>query len=437
MELQKIRQAQYDLFDTARFFELIESVNLCERDFRLMAAAVAESEMAWNMTYIADCAGLSRTTLYAGMSDLHGTQLGTKANGERRQRTEGAGRKDILEKDPEITGLIHDIIEPHVRGNLESTLRWVSKSRAKISDALKDLGHRICANTVGRVLDVMGYTRQSCKKSHEGGSSPDRDAQFSFIEKSIADFKARCLPFVSVDTKKKELVGNFKNSGSDYHPKGLGPRVKVHDFIDEKGRATPYGVFEPFRNVGFVNVGTCADTGEFAVESIRKWWFLLGKSGYPDAKELLVTADGGGSNGSRNRLWKMSLQSFADETGLSITVRHYPPGTSKWNKIEHGLFSFISQNWRGVPLTSVDLIVKLISRTSNRKGLKVFAEKSDSAFQVGVKASDAEIDSISIEKNESFHPEWNYTIRPALRPTISREAGISLSTAEKDRLTNI
>ena len=436
MEQGKIRQAQFDLFDTARFFALVEKVQLQERDFRLIVAAVAEAESAWNISYIANCANVSRSLIYDGIADLHDLDRTENPDDVRRQRAVGGGRKDILEKDPEITGLIHGIIEPHVRGNPESTLRWVSKSRAKISDALKDLGHRICANTVGRVLDVMGYTRQSCKKSHEGGSSPDRDAQFRFIEESIADFKARRLPFVSVDTKKKELVGNFKNPGSDYHPKGLGPVVKVHDFVDEKGRATPYGVFEPFRNVGFVNVGICADTGEFAVESIRKWWHQLGKVAYPDAKELLVSADGGGSNGSRNRLWKMSLQSFADETGLSITVRHYPPGTSKWNKIEHGLFSFISQNWRGTPLTSVDLIVKLISCTSNRKGLKVFAEKSDSAFQVGVKVSDAEIDSIHIEK-ESFHPEWNYTIRPALHPTTSREADISLSAAERDRRTNI
>ena len=436
MEQGKIRQAQFDLFDTARFFALIEKVQLQERDFRLIVAAVAEAESTWNISYIANCANVSRSLIYDGIADLRDLDRTEDLDDVRRQRAAGGGRKGIIEKDPEITGLIHGIIEPHVRGNPESTLRWVSKSRAKISDALKDLGHRICANTVGRVLDVMGYTRQSCKKSHEGGSSPDRDAQFRFIEESIADFKARRLPFVSVDTKKKELVGNFKNSGSDYHPKGLGPVVKVHDFIDEKGRAIPYGVFEPFRNVGFVNVGICADTGEFAVESIRKWWHQLGKVAYPDAKELLVSADGGGSNGSRNRLWKMSLQSFADETGLSITVRHYPPGTSKWNKIEHGLFSFISQNWRGTPLTSVDLIVKLISCTSNRKGLKVFAEKSDSAFQVGVKVSDAEIDSIRIEK-ESFHPEWNYTIRPALRPTTSHEADISPSAAERDRRTNI
>lgn len=283
------------------------------------------------------------------------------------------------------------------------------------------MGRRICANTVGRILDVLGYTRQSCKKSHEGGASPDRDAQFRFIEDTIADFKARHQPFISVDTKKKELVGNFKNNGSDYHPKGRGPVVEVHDFIGEGGRATPYGVFDPVENVGFVNVGTCADTGEFAVESVRKWWLKIGVRQYPDANELLIAADGGGSNGSRNRLWKRTLQHFADETGLTITVRHYPPGSSKWNKIEHGLFSYITQNWRGTPLISIDLIVKLISATTNRKGLKVFAEKSDSTFHQGVKVSDAEIDGLRLKK-DSFHPEWNYTISPSSRLRISASA---------------
>ena len=421
MGTSKIQQAQYDLFDTARFFSLLKNVNLNEREFRLVVAAVAEAESSWNISYIASCANVSRSMVYDGMEDLHGDQLRDRANGERRQRMEGAGRKDTLEKDPEIKNLISGIVEPNTRGDPERPLLWVSKSRAKISDALKSMGRRICANTVGRILDVLGYTRQSCKKSHEGGASPDRDAQFRFIEDTIADFKARHQPFISVDTKKKELVGNFKNNGSDYHPKGRGPVVEVHDFIGEGGRATPYGVFDPVENVGFVNVGTCADTGEFAVESVRKWWLKIGGRQYPDANELLIAADGGGSNGSRNRLWKRTLQHFADETGLTITVRHYPPGSSKWNKIEHGLFSYITQNWRGTPLISIDLIVKLISATTNRKGLKVFAEKSDSTFHQGVKVSDAEIDGLRLKK-DSFHPEWNYTISPSSRLRISASA---------------
>jgi len=411
MEAAKLRQVQYDLFDTARFFSTLEDIGLSERDFRLVAAAVADAESTLNIAYIAECANMSRTTLYSGLSDLRGEPLGVKCNGERRQRTEGAGRKDTLVKDPAIRDLLRGIVEPHVRGNPESPLRWVSKSRAKISDALKELGHRICANTVGRILGVMGYTRQSCKKAHEGGSSPDRDAQFRFIEQTISDFKSRHQPFVSVDTKKKELVGNFRNAGSDYHPKGRAPVVKVHDFIGEGGRATPYGVFDPVENVGFVNVGTCADTGEFAVESVRRWWLRIGKERYPGAKELLVTADGGGSNGFRNRLWKLKLQDFANETKLAVTVRHYPPGTSKWNKIEHGLFSFISQNWRGTPLTSIDIIVKMIANTTNRKGLKVFAAESKSTFQSGIKVPDSEMNRLCIEA-EDFRPEWNYTIKP-------------------------
>lgn len=435
MESPKIRQAQLDFFDTARFFELIEKIRLQERDFRLIVAAVAEAESAWNISYIADCANVSRTLVYDGISDLRDLQCDKCPDAVRRQRSEGGGRKDILVKDPQIAEVIHDIIEPHVRGNPETPLRWVSKSQAKISEALKDMGHRVCANTVGRLLGIMGYTRQSCKKSHEGSSSPDRDEQFLFIENTIADFKARHQPFVSVDTKKKELVGNFRNGGSDYYPKGECPEVEIHDFIGEGGRATPYGVFDPVENVGFVNVGTCADTGEFAVESIRKWWLAIGRPQYPDAKELLITADGGGSNGSRNRLWKRTLQDFANETGLTVSVRHYPPGTSKWNKIEHGLFSFISQNWRGTPLTSVDLIIKLISCTTNRKGLKVFAEKSSSEFKAGVKVPDADIDSLRIRK-EAFHPEWNYSIHPVPSPTIFPEAGSAPETGGRGQSQN-
>jgi len=424
MATPKIRQVQYDLFDTARFFAHLERIGLCERDFRLVAAAVAECETMWNLSYIAECANMSRTTLYAGLSALNDEPLGDKDNGERRQRTEGGGRKDTLVKHPAILDLVRNIVEPYVRGNPESPLLWVSKSHAKISESLMTFGHHVCANTVGRILSVMGYTRQTCKKAHEGGSTPDRDEQFRFIERTIADFKSRSLPYVSVDTKKKELIGNFKNPGSDYHPKGLAPIVKVHDFVEESGRATPYGVFDPAENIGFVNVGTCADTGEFAVESIRKWWLCVGLSRYSGAKELLVLADGGGSNGSRNRLWKKSLQTLADETGLAITVRHYPPGTSKWNKIEHGLFSFISQNWRGTPLTSVDVIVNLIRGTTNRIGLKVFAEKSEATFRPGTKVSDADMEKLNIVR-ATFRPEWNYTICPISSGAAVPEAAFS------------
>ena len=424
MDTPKIRQIQYDLFDTARFFSLLKRIDLCERDFRLVTAAVAESETMWNLSYIADCADVSRTTLYSGVSELNGLTTDGDGNRSRRQRAEGAGRKDTLVKHPEVRDLIQKIVEPHVKGNPESPLLWVSKSHEKISASLRTFGHVVCANTVGRILSAMGYARQTCKKSHEGGSSPDRDAQFRFIERTISDFKARSLPFISVDTKKKELVGNFKNAGSDYHPKGTAPIVNVHDFVGEGGRATPYGVFDPAENTGFANVGTCADTGEFAVESIKKWWLRIGVCQYLGAKELLVLADGGGSNGSRNRLWKKSLQAFSDEFGISITVRHYPPGTSKWNKIEHGLFSFISQNWRGTPLTSVDVIVNLIRNTTSRTGLKVFAEKSSSVYQTGVKVPDSEMKKLNIAP-AAFRPEWNYTISPSRQDPKNRGTAVS------------
>lgn len=436
METPKLRQVQYDLFDTARFFSILADIGLSERDFRLVVAAVAEAESTWNMSYIAECANVSRTTLYSGLADLRGEPLGDKSNGEKRQRAGGGGRKDILEKDPSIREDIRTIIEPHVRGSPETPLRWISKSWAKISAALRNTGHRICANTVGKVLRVMGYTRQSCKKSHENGSSPDRNAQFEFIATTVDDFKRRRQPVISVDTKKKELVGNFKNAGSDYRPKGEAPVVNVHDFVGEAGRASPYGVFDPVANEAFVNVGTCADTGEFAVESIRKWWRNMGVRRYPDATELLITADGGGSNGSRNRLWKTSLQSFATESGLRITVRHYPPGCSKWNKIEHGVFSFISQNWRGVPLVSVDTIVNLIANTTNRMGLRVFAEKSVSNFQSGVKVPDSDMDGLCITR-EHFHPEWNYTIVPVrCLPTSPEAAPLPVQAGQHQRESN-
>lgn len=398
------------MFDTEKFFSLITD-SLDERSFRLVVAAVAEAECNWNLTYIARCAKVSRSMLYDGLADLHGAPLGNKPNGEKRQRVLGGGRKDVVEKDPSILEDIRGIIEPHIRGDPMNPTCWISKSQAKISARLKAAGHQICANTVGRLLDLMGFTRQSCKKSHEHGDSPDRDRQISFIAKTTAEFIARGLPAISVDTKKKELVGEFKNAGSDYHRMGNAPEVEVHDFIAEGGRATPYGVYDINENKGFVNVGTCADTGEFAVESIEKWWDRLGKSRYPEADELFIMADGGGSNGSRNRLWKKSLQEFATRNKLTVTVAHFPPGTSKWNKIEHRMFAFISQNWRGRPLTSVDVIVNLISNTTTTKGLSILAERSDSNFQPGVKVSQSVMDKLNIRPNELL-PEWNYTITP-------------------------
>ena len=403
-------QRQFDFIDTEAFFVSLRG-RLDERTLRLVVAAMAEAGGHYNLTHIARCADVSRPVVYSGISDLKAPSPGVKQNGERRQRECGGGRKSLLEKTPGICDEIREIIEPHVRGNPEGRLLWISKSLMKIRNALVAAGHAISDVTVGKILRTMGYTLQSCKKSHERGNSPDRDAQFRYIAATTADFRSRGQPVISVDTKKKELVGNFRNAGRDYHLLGEPPMVEVHDFVTEAGRATPYGVYDIANDEGFVNVGLGPDTAEFAVESIEKWWTKMGRCLFPKATSLYITADGGGSNGSRNRLWKKMLKGFATRSGLSITVSHYPPGTSKWNKIEHRLFSFISQNWRGRPLVSVPVMVNLISNTTNSKGLRVVAEASSSNYPTGVKVSDREMRLLDVRRH-GFCPEWNYTIMP-------------------------
>ena len=403
-------QSQLDLIDTEKFFALLEG-ELDERSRRLVAAAIAESGGRENITHVAKCANVSRPVIYSGLVDLHEDGLGEKENGERRLRRIGAGRHDILDKSPEIQDKIRELVEPHVRGDPETPLTWVSKSLAKIRDALNSAGFAISHVTVGKLLRRLGYTLQSCKKALEHCNSPDRDAQFRFIASTVEQFQARGQPVISVDTKKKELVGNFRNAGRDYRPIGKPLIMEEHDFATEDGRATPYGVYDITNNEGFVNVGLGPDTAEFSVESIEKWWKAMGRVRFPSADSIYITADGGGSNGSRNRLWKVKLQEFATRNHLSVSVSHYPPGTSKWNKIEHKMFSFISQNWRGTPLTSTEVIVNLISSTTNRKGLKIMAELSSSCYEKGVKVTDEEMSAVRISGN-AFHPEWNYTITP-------------------------
>jgi len=411
MKYSERHQRQFDFIDTEAFFSSLKD-KPDERTFRLVVAAMAEAGGHFNLTHIARCADVSRPVIYSGITDLKEPPIGIKQNGERRQRECGGGRKSLIEKTPGICDEIKKIVEPHVRGNPENRFLWISKSLVKIRDALNAAGHAISDVTVGKILHTMGYTLQSCKKSHEHGDSPDRDVQFKYIAALTADFQTRGQPVISVDTKKKELVGNFKNAGRDYHPHGKAPNVEVHDFVTEAGRATPYGVYDVTNNEGFVNVGLGPDTAEFAVESIEKWWTKMGRARFPNATSLYITADGGGSNGSRNRLWKKKLKDFATRNRLSVTVSHYPPGTSKWNKIEHRLFSFISQNWRGRPLTSVPVIVNLIANTTNSKGLRVVAEASSSNFPTGIKVSDKEMKMIGAKKHETC-PEWNYTITPA------------------------
>ena len=410
MATEHFHQSQFDLIDTEKLFSLLEG-ELDERSRRVVAAAVAESGGRENLSWIAQCASISRPVIYRGLADLKSDGLGVKANGERRLRKVGGGRHDILENAPELQDKIRELIEPHVRGNPERPLRWVSKSLMKTRDALNSAGYAISHVTVGKLLRLMGYTLQSCKKALEHCNSPDRDAQFKFIAATTARFQSANQPVISVDTKKKELVGNFRNAGRDYRPVGKPNLVEEHDFATEDGRATPYGVYDITNNEGFVNVGLGPDTAEFAVESIEKWWARMGRHHFPKATSIYITADGGGSNGSRNRLWKLKLQEFASRARLSVSVSHYPPGTSKWNKIEHRMFSFISQNWRGTPLTSAKLIVNLIAHTTNRKGLKIVSELSKSSYETGVKVSDAEMDAIRL-RGHAFRPEWNYTISP-------------------------
>jgi hypothetical protein len=304
------------------------------------------------------------------------------------------------------------LIEPYTQGDPETPLRWTRKGLRVLSAELERTGHKASPKTVMRLLKGLGYTLQSNKKSKEGGAHPDRDDQFEFINRQAQAFQSKGLPVISVDAKKKELVGDFKNAGREYRPKGRPEEVRVYDFIDkELGRVTPYGVYDVANNEGWVNVGIDHDTAAFAVETVRTWWERMGKERYPAASGLYITADGGGSNGSRNRLWKKELQDFADETGLSVHVSHFPPGTSKWNKIEHRMFSFISMNWRGKPLLTYEVIVNLIAATSTNMGLKIKSGLDKRSYPLKVKVGKAEFEAIRIDRDE-FHGEWNYVISP-------------------------
>jgi len=307
---------------------------------------------------------------------------------------------------------LESLVEPTTRGDPESPLRWTCKSTRQLASALGAQGYRIGRQTVATLLDDLGYSLQGNRKTKEGSSHPDRDAQFNYINNLVKDFQRREQPVVSVDTKKKELVGDFGNGGKEWRPKGEPEPVRVYDFVDKRlGKVNPYGVYDPTANVGWVSVGVDHDTAEFAVEALRRWWKKMGRVCYPEATELLITADGGGSNGSRVRLWKVSLQQLANETELRISVCHFPPGTSKWNKIEHRMFSHISLNWRGKPLVSHEVVVHLIAATTTRTGLKIEAELDTNVYPTGIKVTDEQMKNIRIVKS-NFHGEWNYTIIP-------------------------
>ncbi len=382
---------------------------LNERGRRLTVAAEARALGRGGIARVARASGVSVSTIRRGLLEL-------KTPGHRRSsakvRRSGGGRKRLAEIDERILADLESLVEPAVRGDPESALRWTCKSLRTLADALRNMGHAISYVTVGALLRRSGYSLQANYKTKEGKQHPDRNAQFEFIYREVGRQQAKGQPVISVDTKKKELIGDFKNAGREWLPEGEPRRVRVHDFlIPRKGKAIPYGVYDLTRDEGWVNVGVDHDTAAFAVNSIRRWWTTMGRRAYPKGRSLLITADSGGSNGARTRLWKWELQKLANESGLTIFVRHLPPGTSKWNKIEHRLFSFISRNWRGRPLTSLAVIVNLIAGTRTKTGLKVRCEIDRGRYPKGEKISDDQMADLNL-KPEKFHGDWNYTIYP-------------------------
>jgi hypothetical protein len=385
---------------------------LDERGRRLFAANEALALGFGGVTATAVATGIARSTINRGIDELQSARNEI----DRRVRRPGAGRKSAVDHQPGLPAALEGLIEAAIRGDPCSPLRWVSRSQRHLVQALADLGFKASQRVVANLLRELNYSCQANSKTREGGKHPDRDAQFAHINKSVKAAIVAGEPAISVDTKKKELVGDFKNSGRELRPKGQPEPVRVHDFkIPELGKVAPYGVYDIAANHGWVSVGVDADTAAFAVESIRRWWYKLGQARYPDATCLTVTADCGGSNGVHVRLWKRELQRFADETGLKVTVAHLPPGTSKWNKIEHRLFAFITMNWRGKPLLSHQVIVQLIGSTTTDTGLAVCCELDANLYPKGIKVSDEEMQAINITRDE-FHGEWNYTISPNQQP---------------------
>ena len=382
---------------------------LDERGRRAVAAAEALAYGWGGITAVSRAVGLSRSVVALGVKELRGL-VPSAAPG--RIRRPGGGRKKLVATDPTVREDLERLVEPATRGDPESPLRWTSKSVRKLAAALRAAGHQVSHQWVAEALHDLGYSLQGNRKTREGGGHPDRDAQFAHINAAAEAALAAGEPVISVDTKKKELVGDFKNGGREWRPAGRPEEVRVHDFVlPELGRVSPYGVYDLAANAGWVSVGVDHDTAAFAVATIRRWWHGTGRARYPGARRLLITADGGGSNGSRVRLWKWELQRLADETGLTISVCHFPPGTSKWNKIEHRLFSFISRNWRGKPLTSYAVILSLIAATTTETGLTVESYLDTTRYPPGRKVSDAEMATLRLAR-DAFHGEWNYTIIP-------------------------
>ena len=385
---------------------------LDERGRRLFAANEALALGYGGVTAAGAATGLARSTIRRAIVELHG---GSNLLGPRVRRP-GGGRKRAVALQPGLLATLEALIEDAIRGDPETPLRWVSRSQRQIARALLSCGFQVSQKLVGLLLRELGYSCQANRKTREGTNHPDRDAQFTHINTTVQTAIAAGEPAISVETKKKELVGDFKNPGRELRPKGRPEPGRVHDFaLSEQGKVAPYGVYDLAANQGWVRVGVDADTAAFAVESIRRWWDRLGQARYPEAKRLVITADCGGSNGARVRLWKRELQRFANETGLAVTVAHLPPGTSKWNRIEHRLFAYISQNWRGKPLVSHQVIVQLIGATTTQTGLTVRCEIDANRYPKGIKVTAAEMATLAIER-DPFHGEWNYTISPNQQP---------------------
>ena len=392
--------------ELARFFETVLP-HLNERQRRVVSGACSAMLGRGGKSAVASASGMSRNTVIKAEREV---EDGIEPS--ERLRVKGGGDRPLIDKQPGLLQALDELVHPDTRGNPMSLLRWTSKSTRHLADALVQKGFKVSDDTVGRILKSLGYSLQAPAKEKEGTAHPDRDAQFSYLNEMATTFLGGNQPVISVDTKKKELVGEFKNVGSEWHPLGEPTRVKTHDFVDkELGRAVPYGVYDLANDEGWVSVGERADTASFAVETIRRWWCSMGKPRFPHATRLLITADAGGSNGYRVRAWKRELARLSEDTGLEITVCHYPPGTSKWNKIEHRMFSFISMNWRGRPLESYRTIVELIGATTTTKGLRIRAERDDGYYETGVKVSDKELAALPLTRHE-FHGEWNYTLTP-------------------------
>jgi DNA-binding phage protein len=386
---------------------------LDERARRLWAAVEARAIGRGGISWVAEATGLSRPTIRAGLQELAGPVLATSPQATtERVRCPGGGRKPLGTRDPHLVQALETLVDPVTRGDPMSLLRWTCKSAAQLAAALRTQGHPVSERTVNRLLHDLGYSLQSNRKTLEGSAHPDRDAQFQYINRRAKTFQKQGQPVVSVDTKKKELVGQFRNGGCEWSPLGQPEEVEVHDFPSKTlGKVIPYGVYDEATNTGWVSVGVDHDTAEFAVETVRRWWRQMGSQAYPKATRLLITADGGGSNGSRCRLWKVELQGLADETGLRISVCHFPPGTSKWNTIEHRMFCHITENWRGRPLVSHDVVVNLIGHTTTTTGLVIQSALDEHRYPTGREVTAEQMASLAL-KQEKFHGEWNYTLSP-------------------------